>query len=56
MIWVHKDLQENPVLTGQSAYQIWLDAGNTDTEDDFLASLQGPAGETPEVTIAQKGT
>lgn len=30
---------------GESAYQIWLDAGNTGTEEDFLASLQGPQGE-----------
>ncbi len=26
---------------GKSAYQIWLDAGNTGTENDFLASLVG---------------
>jgi len=36
---------------GASAYQIWLDAGNTGTEQDFLDSLvgatgsQGPQGE-----------
>ena len=29
---------------GLSAYQIWLDEGNTGTEADFLANLQGPAG------------
>ena len=29
---------------GKSAYQIWLDAGNTGTEADFLASLVGPQG------------
>lgn len=29
---------------GESAYQIWLDAGNTGTEDDFLASLKGSDG------------
>ncbi len=26
---------------GKSAYQLWLDAGNTGTETDFLISLQG---------------
>lgn len=30
---------------GASAYEIWLAAGNTGTEQDFLDSLQGPAGE-----------
>lgn len=29
---------------GLSAYQIWLDAGNTGTEEDFLASLKGKDG------------
>nr|DAD58813.1 MAG TPA: nucleoid-associated protein [Caudoviricetes sp.] len=29
---------------GKSAYQIWLDAGNTGTQADFLASLVGAAG------------
>ena len=29
---------------GKSAYQIWLDAGNTGSEDDFLASLVGSGG------------
>ncbi len=29
---------------GLSAYQIWLNAGNTGTQSQFLASLQGPAG------------
>lgn len=31
---------------GKSAYQIWLDAGNTGTEQDFLASLKGVKGDT----------
>lgn len=30
---------------GESAYQIWLDEGNSGTEADFLMSLQGPQGE-----------
>lgn len=29
---------------GKSAYQIWLDAGNTGTESDFLAALVGATG------------
>ena len=29
---------------GKSAYQIWLDNGNTGTEQDFLNSLVGPEG------------
>ncbi len=29
---------------GQTAYQIWLSAGNTGTEADFLKSLTGPPG------------
>lgn len=33
---------------GESAYQIWLDAGNTGTEADFLASLKGAKGDTGE--------
>lgn len=29
---------------GKSAYQIWLDAGNTGTEQEFIASLKGVNG------------
>lgn len=29
---------------GKSAYQIWLDEGNTGTEEDFLNSLKGETG------------
>jgi len=29
---------------GASAYEVWLDAGNTGTEADYLASLVGPSG------------
>lgn len=41
---------------GESAYQVWLDAGNTGTQADYLASLKGatgPAGKdgtTPDLT------
>lgn len=31
---------------GKSAYQIWLDAGNTGTEAEFLSSLKGEKGDT----------
>ena len=37
---------------GLSAYQIWLDAGNTGTEADFLASLKGADG----TSVKIKGT
>ena len=30
---------------GKSAYQIWLEQGNVGTEQDFINSLRGPAGE-----------
>lgn len=30
---------------GKSAYQLWIEAGNTGTETEFLVSLIGPAGE-----------
>lgn len=33
---------------GKSAYQIWLDAGNTGSEADFLASLKGEKGDKGE--------
>ncbi|MFD8470398.1 glycerophosphodiester phosphodiesterase [Streptomyces cyaneofuscatus] len=29
---------------GLSAYEVWLEAGNTGTETDYLASLVGPSG------------
>lgn len=32
-------------LPGKSAYQIWLDLGNTGTEADFIASLKGEKGD-----------
>lgn len=31
---------------GKSAYQVWLDAGHTGTESDYLASLKGATGAT----------
>lgn len=35
-----------PGPAGKSAYQIWLDAGNTGDEAAFLASLKGAKGDT----------
>ena len=37
-------LAGTPGPAGESAYQTWLDAGNTGTEADFLASLKGATG------------
>lgn len=31
---------------GKSAYQTWLDLGNTGTQSDFIASLKGAKGDT----------
>ncbi len=33
---------------GLSAYEIWLNAGNTGTEEDFLTALKGEKGDTGE--------
>jgi hypothetical protein len=33
---------------GKNAYEIWLDSGNTGTEEDFLESLKGDKGDTGE--------
>ena len=38
------DLQGPQGPAGQSAYEVWLAAGNTGTVDDYLASLTGPPG------------
>ena len=38
---------------GKSAYQLWLDAGNTGTEEDYLNSLKA---ETPVITNTAEGT
>lgn len=34
---------------GKSAYEIWIEQGGVGTEQDFLASLRGPAGEKGEI-------
>lgn len=43
---VENYFSENPIETedGASAYDIWLEAGNTGTEADFLESLKGKPG------------
>ena len=37
-------------IDGKSAYESWLDAGNTGTEEDFINSLKGEKGDTPDLT------
>lgn len=39
------------IADGKSAYQIWLDEGNTGTEADFLASLKGDTGVSADYPI-----
>lgn len=36
--------QGDPGPDGDSAYQVWLDLGNTGTQQDFINSLTGPQG------------
>ena len=45
---VRKYLEENPVsgADGKSAYDIWLEQGNTGSVEDFVASLKGDTGAT----------
>ena len=37
--------QGDPGEEGISAYEVWLDLGNTGTEQDFIDSLKGPEGD-----------
>jgi lysophospholipase L1-like esterase len=37
---------------GKSAYEIWLDLGNTGTEQDFINSLKGPKGDSGTASLA----
>jgi hypothetical protein len=49
--WVDAGELQGPA--GESAYQVWLDAGNTGTQADFLATLKGADGKdgtTPDLT------
>jgi len=41
-------------LIGSNAYQVWLEAGNTGTVEDYLASLIGPQGNSGYTPV--KGT
>ena len=36
-------------VVGKSAYEIWLDAGNTGTVADYLAAIKGDQGDITEV-------
>ena len=38
-------VDEHSGTPGKSAYEIWLDEGNSGTEQDFLNSLKGPKGD-----------
>lgn len=42
-------------IDGDSAYQIWLNLGNTGTEQDFIDSLQGQDGNFIQVTAEPAG-
>ena len=44
------DLRGTAGTDGKSAFEVWLDQGNTGTEADFFLSLTGPKGE-----IGEKG-
>ena len=39
-----------PMSIGKSAYQSWIDLGNTGTEQDFIKSLKGAKGDKGDVT------
>lgn len=42
---------------GKSAYEIWLELGNEGTEEEFIASLKGPKGDTgPKGASGEPGT
>ena len=49
-----KAIEEIELTEGKSAYDIWLEAGNEGTEEDFLESLNGEDGIS--VTITKKET
>lgn len=42
--------------TGLSAYQVWLGQGNTGTQQDFLDSLKGANGSSPNISIGTTTT
>jgi hypothetical protein len=47
-----KGTQGEAGVDGKSAYEIWLEAGNTGTEEDFLISLVGEKGADGTMTFA----
>lgn len=47
---------EIPALVGKSAYQTALDTGFEGTEAEWLASLRGEQGYSPEITVEQQST
>ena len=40
---------------GKSAYDVWIERGNTGTEQDFIDSLVGPIGEPGEAGLLSNG-
>ncbi len=43
---LHSAVETVKTMQGKSAYQIWQENGNSGTQQDFLASLTGPKGDT----------
>lgn len=43
-------LENKEPTEGKSAYQVWLDLGNSGTEQDFINSLKGAKGDKGDVT------
>lgn len=52
---LHAKTSEQAGPAGQSAYEVWLDAGNTGSMEDFLAALVGPQGEPGEAAPGGAG-
>lgn len=46
MASVHPPKLDLGQVTGKSAYQVWLEAGNAGTVEDFLNAIKGDKGET----------
>jgi len=36
-------------MTGESTYEVWLETHPGGTKDEFLADMQGPEGDSPEI-------
>lgn len=50
--FIPRGTQGEAGVDGKSAYEIWLEAGNTGTEEDFLISLVGEKGADGTMTFA----